>query len=123
MSQSQIQTYAELITDYERVSAELTKLKKDYEENTIIQSMNDMKKMYDAQTKKIEKMDDIIDKMVDANRAVQLMLKTVIKNSSGYSSRREVVSKFELKTRLEFINEILSDSLKIKTELYYINID
>lgn len=120
---SQIQTYAELVLEYERVSAELIKLKKDYEENTIIQSMNDMKKMYDDQSKKIEKLDNILDKMVDANKAVQLMLKTVIKNSGGYSSRREAVSRFELKTRLEFINEILSDSLKTKTELYYINID
>ena len=120
---SQIQTYDELVLDYERVSEELSKLKKECEENTIIQSMNDMKKTYEAQSKKIDKMSDIIDTMNETTRAVQLMLKSVIKSSSNYSNRRDNITRFELKTRLEFINEILSDSLKTKNELYYLNYD
>ena len=123
MSQAQVQTYAELVLEYERVSSELSQLKKDYEENTVIQSMNDMKKTYDEQTKKLDKMNKIIDDMTQTTRAVQLMLKTLIKNSGGYSSRREALSKFELKMRLEFINEVLSESLKTKNELYYYSSD
>jgi hypothetical protein len=123
MSQPQLKTYDELIIEYERVSDELTNLKKDYEENTIIQSMNDMKQIYDKQTKKMKKMSDIIDNMNETTKVVKLMLKTLIKNSNVYSSRRDVVNKFELNTRLEFINEILSESLKTKNELYYFNIE
>lgn len=123
MSQQPIQTHAELVLEYERVSSELNKLKKEYEENTIIQSMNDMKKMYDEKTKKLNKMNKIIDDMTQTTRAVQLMLKTLIKNTGEYSSRREDLSKFELKMRLEFINEVLSESLKTKNELYYYSSD
>jgi hypothetical protein len=120
---SQTQDYAELVLEYERINLELNKLKKDYEENTVIQSMNDMKHMYDKHTKKMEKMSDIIDNMNNNTKAVQLMLKTLIKNCTVYSSRLETISKFELKTRVEFINEILGESLKTKNELYYYNID
>ena len=52
-----------------------------------------------------------------------MMLKSVIKSSNNYSNRRDNITRFELKTRLEFINEILSDSLKTKNELYYLNYD
>ena len=120
---SQVQTYEELVLECERLKEELNKLKKDCEENTIIQSMNDMKTTYEAQSKKIDKMSDIIDSMNETTRAVQLMLKSVIKSSSNYSNRRDNITRFELKTRLEFINEILSDSLKTKNELYYLNYD
>ena len=120
---SQTQDYTDLVLEYERVNLELIKLKKEYEENTIIQSMNDMKQIYDKQTKKMEKMSDIIDNMNETTKAVQIMLKTLIKNCAGYSSRRDTINKFELKTRLEFINEILGESLKTKNELYYYNLD
>lgn len=126
MSQVQtVQTYEELVLEHERLIEELSKLKKECEENTIIQSMNDMKKTYESQSKKIDKMSDIIDSMNETTRAVQLMLKSVIKSSSNYSNsnRRDNITRFELKTRLEFINEILSDSLKTKNELYYLNYD
>lgn len=50
-----LQTYAELVLEYERVSSELTDLKKEYEENTIIQSMNDMKTIYESQKENLIK--------------------------------------------------------------------
>ena len=119
MSQEE-QTYDELILKYESVSFELNKLKKDYEENTIIQSMNDMKEVYDKQTKKLEKMSDVIDNMNETTKAVQLMLRILVKNVNSYSNRRENISRFELKNKIEFISEILEESLKTKNELYYI---
>ncbi len=114
---SQTPQVAELLVEYEVIKSELNKLKKDYEENTIIQSMNDMKEVYDKQTKKMEKMSDIIDNMNDTTKAVQLMLKMVIKNCTGYSTR---INKCELNNKIEFISEILEESLKTKNELYYI---
>lgn len=118
---SQIQTYAELFLEYESVSSELNKLKKEYEENTIIQSMNDMKQIYNNQTKKIEKMSNVIDDMNETTKAIQLMLKMLLKNLSSYSNRREIATRVELKNKIEFISEILEESLKTKNELYYIN--
>jgi putative cell wall-binding protein len=119
-AQPQAQTYDEVLLQYESVSFELNKLKKDYEENTIIQSMNDMKEVYDKQTKKMEKMSEVIDNMNETTKAVQLMLKILVKNLSSYSNRRESVTRFELKNKIEFISEILEESLKTKNELYYI---
>lgn len=121
--ETSLQTYAELLLEYERVSGELNKLKKDCEENTIIQSMNDMKKVYEAQQEKIEKMRDIMDRMGEGQKAVQLMLKTIIKNFNTAIYRRDNVVRYELKTKLEFINEILAECLKTKNELFYISID
>jgi hypothetical protein len=120
---SNLQTYAELVLEYERVSEELSKLKKECEENTIIQSMNDMKKVYEAQKEKIDKMRDIMDRMGEGQKAVQLMLKIIIKNFNTSTYRRDNVTRYELKTKLEFINEILSECLKTKNELFYISID
>jgi putative cell wall-binding protein len=120
MSEPQIPNVAELLVEYELIKSELNKLKKDYEENTIIQSMNDMKHVYDKQSKKMEKMSDVIDNMNATTKAVQLMLKILVKNMSSYSNRRESVSRFELKNKIEFIDEILEESLKTKNELYYI---
>ena len=118
-----VQTYADLLLEYERVSSELATLKKECEENTIIQSMNDMKKVYEKQKEKIDKMHDIMDKIVDGQKAVQVMLKHLIKNFHNSNIRRESLIRYELKTRLEFINDILTDCLKTKNELFYINID
>lgn len=116
------QTYSELLSEYDKLNAELTTLKKECEENTIIQSMNDMKTVYESQRKKIEKLTQIMEGLTESIKSVQLMLKVLTKNTS-VAYRRENLSKFELKTRMEFINEILSDSLKTKNELYYISID
>jgi hypothetical protein len=111
---------AKLVLEYELIKSELNKLKKEYEENTIIQSMNDMKQVYDKQSKKLEKMCNIIDNMNETTKAVQLMLKILVKNTSSYSNRRESSGRFELKNKIEFIGEILDESLKTKNELYYI---
>lgn len=116
-----LQTYAELVLEYERVSSELTDLKKEYEENTIIQSMNDMKTIYESQKRKLNKMNDIIESLADSNKAIQIMLNILIKNLSN--SNLNSSQRFELKTKLEFINEILTESLKTKTEIFYINLD
>lgn len=118
-----VQTYEDLLVEYERVNSELSALKKECEENTVIQSMNDMKKVYEKQKEKIDKMHEIMDKIVDGQKAVQVMLKHLIKNFHNSSIRREGLMRYELKTRLEFINDILTDCLKTKNELFYINID
>lgn len=118
-----LQTYADLVLEYERVSSELSTLKKECEENTIIQSMNDMKTVYEKQKDKIDKMHQIMDKIVDGQKAAQMMLKVIIKNFHNTGVRREGLPRYELKTKLEFINEILTECLKTKNELFYLSID
>lgn len=114
------QEYQDLLIEYEKLNIELVELRKEYKENTIIQSMNDMKKMYDDNNRKMEKMCNIMDNMVSVSRAVRLMLKTIIKNSDSYMNRRNSLNNIvELRNRIEFIDEILEDSIRTKNELYY----
>jgi len=116
-----LENYSKLLIEYEKVVNELIQLKKEYEENTIIQSMNDMKTVYDSQMLKIEKMNDIIDRINDNNKAIKIMLDIFSRNISNYSRRSESMTRFELKSRIDFIKEIVEDSLKTKTELYYLD--
>lgn len=108
--------------EYEHLLTELTNLKKEYEENTVIQSMNDMKEMYDTQQKNIKKLVKIIDNMLDVSSSVNLMLKYVMENthpSSNNAYNNNIYNKYNTK----FINDILeSEMLKSKNELYSIDI-
>jgi hypothetical protein len=47
------------------------------------------------------------------------MLKTLLKNINSYTIKRDYMTRFELTNRLEFINEMLNESLQVKNELYY----
>lgn len=120
MSSSKENKYSAL--DYEHLLTELTNLKKEYEENTVIQSMNDMKEMYDTQEKNIKKLVKIIDNMLDVSSSVNLMLKYVMENthpSSNNAYNNNIYNKYNIK----FINDILeSEMLKSKNELYSIDI-
>jgi hypoxanthine phosphoribosyltransferase len=99
--------------DYEHLLTELTNLKKEYEENTVIQSMNDMKEMYDIQEKNIKKLVKLIDKILDTSSSIQLMLKYLHENIN--SSGNNIYTKYNIR----FISDILeSEILKSKTELY-----
>jgi predicted nuclease with TOPRIM domain len=107
---------SDLEDKYEKLLQEYNKLKNEYSENTIVQSMNDMKSMYDIQKKKIDKLNDIIYKITNMNKSIKLMLSVVCKNASNYT----FTSRYELKHRLEFIQEILDICLKSKNEMYYL---
>lgn len=103
--------------DYEHLLTELTTLKKEYEENTIIQSMNDMKEMYDIQEKNIKKLVKLIDNMLDTSSSIHLMLKYL--NENIHSSGNNIYTKYNLK----FISDILESEIsKSKNELYSIDI-
>jgi len=112
MSELQIK-YDKLLLDYETLENEYKDLQSDYSENTIIQSMNDMKDVYNHQKKKIEKLNDIIDSILEVNKSVKLMLSVLCKNVNN------IEDKYLLKYRIEFIQEILESSLKLKSGVYY----
>jgi len=114
MSSSQLQAYAELTVKYENLKIEMMRLKEEYQENTIIQSMNDMKVMYDELVQKMDKVANTVEDINQIIKAVELMIETIIDNNSV---------KYELKTKLEFINEMLNKTLKLKHDLYFIIYD
>jgi hypothetical protein len=95
---------------YDDLKIKYDKLLYDYSENTIIQSMNDMQKVNKSQEEKIDKLLNIIDKLTDNNKCVKIMLNTVSKNNSNLN----------LKNRLDFIQDIIINSIKIKSEVYYL---
>lgn len=115
------QGYVKLIKENTELKNELAKLKKDCEENTIISSMNDMKKSYEIQEKKIEKLKECISEITNYTRTAKTMTSVVSTNISDYTNMRSY--KHELRTRLEFIIEMLDSSLKKKTELLYLEYD
>ena len=115
MSELQIK-YDKLLSDYEILENEYKNLQSDYSENTIIQSMNDMKDMYDNQKKKIDKLNDIIDSILDINKSIKLMLSVLCKNANNIENFQD---KYELKHKIQFIQEILESSLKLKNSIYY----
>jgi len=111
----------ELKTELETTKKELEKLKEECEENTIINSMNDMKKSYEIQEKKIEKLKGYISEIYNYIRTAKIMINVVSTNVSNYTSMRSFSQ--ELKTRLEFVIEMLDISLKKKSELLYLEYD
>ena len=107
--------------ELENTKKELEKLKKDCEENTIISSMNDMKKSYEIQENKIEKLKECLSEIINYTRTAKSMTNIISTNISDYSNMRSF--KQELRTRLEFVIEMLDISLKRKTELLYLEYD
>jgi prophage DNA circulation protein len=116
-----LEEHTELKIKHENTKKELEKLEKENQENTIISSMNDMKKSYEIQEKKIEKLKECISEIYDYIRTAKAMITVVSTNVSDYTNMRTF--KYELRTRLEFVIEMLESSLKKKSELLYLEYD
>jgi len=108
--------YDNLLKEYKNVCSELETLKTEYQENTIVQSMNDMKKIYHDQKKVIDKLYNTIDKIHDNNKAIKIML-----NALSHLKKLDNTNKYELKIKIEFIQEILNENFQLKHELYYLD--
>jgi len=116
-----IEENTQLKIELDQTKNELEQLKKECEENTIISSMNDMKKLYEIQEKKIEKLKECISEIYNYIRTAKMMTTVISTNVSDYTSMRSFTQ--ELRTRLEFVVEILESSLKKKSELLYLQYD
>lgn len=102
-----------LVKKYEDLIIEHNKLKHDFSENVIIQSMGDMKDINDKLTVKLDKLNDIIDKIFNYNSSVEVMLNTISKDTD--------ISKYVMKCRIEFVQQVVSNCKKLKSEVCYIN--
>lgn len=101
-----MENYAELKVKYDNLMYE-------FSENTIIQSMGDMQAVNQCQSDKIDKLMSIINKITENNRAIKILLNVLCKTVSN--------DKYELKTRLEFIEEVVNMNIQIKREIYYLD--
>lgn len=115
------QKYIKLAKEYEELKIELDELKKECEENTIINSMNDMKKSYEIQQKKIEYLKNYINEVNSYTRTAKVMINVICTNIPEYGTMRS--SRQELHTRLEFVIEMLDIISKKKNELLYLEYD
>lgn len=102
-----------LIKKYEELLIEHQKLKHEFTENVIIQSMQDMKQVNEILSNKLEKINEIVDKVFDYNLSVKIMLETLSRNTDN--------SKYITKCRIEFIEEIVNSSIKLKSDVIFIN--
>lgn len=105
--------YNMLLDDYETSIEDYDKLRLEFSENTIVQSMNDMKTEYEKQIKKQKNLTNIINYININNNAIKVMINTLIESSFNVS----------LKNKLEFINEIVESSIKKKFDIYDMDID
>lgn len=115
MTELQIK-YNELLLKYDTLVNEHKNLQNDYSENIIIQSMNDMKDIYNIQKKKTDKLNEVIDNIIDMNKSIRIMLSTLYKNTNNADNFQ---GRYSLKYRIEFIQEILENTLKLKNMVYY----
>ena len=109
----------EELKQYNDLLIEYNKLKHEYSENTIIQSMNDMKHTNDLlmhkinnMTVKSEKLEKISQLMTDSCIVVDKMLDSLIK-----SILNSDISRYQIKTKLYFILDIVKDYKKNRQDI------
>lgn len=111
--------YESLYKKYNKLLEDYDKLKHECSENTVIQSMMDMKNTYESQCKQIEKYKEIKEHFIDTISTCKLMINIIIKKVKY--SIPNISESYILEQKLIFINEILDESLKKITEILYLN--
>lgn len=106
--------YLILLDKYNELLENYDQLQHDFSENTIIQSMNDMKEQYQTLKKNQKKLLYTLDELHDTNKATSLMIETLI-TSLKYNTD---IDNYALKHKLEFINDIINSNLKKKIDIY-----
>lgn len=130
-------TYLELKKKYNKLTEEYNNLKNEYSENTIIQSMNSMKELYEEKehelnilNKRYTKLDDSNFYLVETTKAVRVMIAGLnnkikeIENKLKYSYENESrLELHELHVCLNFIDEVIENSFKKRLDMIYSNQD
>lgn len=102
-----------LAKKYEELLIEHGNLKYEFSENVIIQSINDMRDINEDLSDRLNKLNKIIEKIFDYNTSAGIMLNTISKNTD--------ISKYTVKCRVEFVEEVLLNCKKLKSDICYIN--
>lgn len=129
------ESYLDLKRRNQELQEELAKLKLNYSENTVIQSMNSMKEIYEEKEHELKILEHKLLKsdisninLVDNINAIKLMLNVIIKsidkieilNRYSYESETKIFL-HTLECNLLFINAVIDDTLKKNNEQFNIN--
>lgn len=118
---------------YDKLLIEHLDLKKEYSENFMIESMNDMKKEFEVKEQEIQSLKDdlkhikyINTDLINNIKSISLMSKTIInklKEIDRYKfiNRDDYFKLFEIQSNLKFIEDVIKQTLKTKNEFLYLN--
>jgi hypothetical protein len=124
--------YITLKRMYETLLQEHSKLKIEYSENFIIDSMNDMKKQFDIKERQLILLENDIVKIKDAGIYLSDTYKTITLIINTISSKLKPLDRScfieddnyyrlsEIKSNLRFIDDIIKQAIKRKNELLYL---
>jgi predicted nuclease with TOPRIM domain len=106
-------------------------LKREFSENFIIQSMNDMKEKYEEKedeiqylTRKNEKLKNVVSYLSENLKSINIMVNTVrlkLKEFDRNSFRNsdDFYKKYELESDMRFTQDVITTSLKSKHDILY----
>jgi len=119
------ETYLSLKKKFDELTREHNKLKLEYSENFMIQSMNDMKATFEEKEEEIQALSKSNDRLRNINyhlcenlTAVQIMIDTVFRKVKEMPSSN-AAELFQLEMRLKFIEEIIENCLKKRDEMLF----
>ena len=122
------ESYLNLKKKYDDLVKEHTKLKHEYSENFLIESMNDMKKTFEEKELEIKVLSSSLERLRNMNYhlcenlgAVQIMLNTI------HKSMRQLINPttsdlYQLEQKLKFVDEIIVQCLKTRDDLLFTSI-
>lgn len=124
------ESYLNLKKKYDALLLDHSKLKDEYSENFMIQSMNDMKTMYEEKEGSLEisesknnKLQIVNYHLSDCVKTANIMLETTRRNikelNNNGDNNDNRIDIFEIELKIRFIQEILEESIRIKNELLY----
>jgi predicted nuclease with TOPRIM domain len=106
--------YTETLNECNTIRKKYNDLVHEYSENTIINSMNDMKKEYEYIESQLKRLKTLNTNYFDTIKAVKLMIETLIKTLSAnnefeYDNSHLTVFIYQLKLKLKFVTEMLEN--------------
>jgi hypothetical protein len=126
------ESYLDLKKRNQELTDELAKLNLNYSENTVIQSMNSMKEIYEEKERELNLLENKFIKsdisniyLVENIRAIKLMINVIIKNIdkieilNRYSYESETQNCLNiLQSNLVFVNSLIDETLKKNNEQF-----
>lgn len=97
--------------EYKELCVKYKELAHDYSENTVIQSMNDMKNDNEILNKNLEKYKECFYYSMQSTRSIDIMIDTLMESTLNNS----------LKNKFQFIKDVLEESTRKRNNIIYNN--
>lgn len=124
--------YVALKRDYADLVLEHSKLKNEFSENYIVESMNDMKKQYDEKEDEITILDTLNNRLKDTLEHLSERCKTIngmltvirtkVKDIDRISFKNtcDYIKMYEIESNIKFVQDVVASSIKDKNEYLYL---